>query len=149
MRLEEALQQKSWRSEQQKASLNIMYTASWITGKINQILKPFGISHQQFNILRILKGQKGNAATIKLLSERMIDKMSNTSRLVEKLKQKGFITREECESDRRRVDILITEEGLKITEICSAAIRSEIEEGLPLSEEEAETLNHLLEKLRS
>lgn len=148
MRLEEALQQNSWRSEQQKAMLNIMFTASWITGKVNQFLKPYGISNQQFNILRILKGQKGNAATIKLLSERMIDKMSNTSRLVEKLKQKGYITREECESDRRRVDILITEEGLRITELCSAAIRTEIEDGLNLSSKEAETLNHLLEKIR-
>lgn len=149
MRLEEALQQKSWRSEQQKATLNIMYTASWITGKINQILKPYGISNQQFNILRILKGQKGNAATVKLLSERMIDKMSNTSRLVEKLKQKGYITREECESDRRRVDILITEEGLRITELCSAAIRMEVEDGLKLNKEEAESLNLLLEKVRN
>jgi len=149
MQLEDALQQKSWRSEQQKASLNIMYTASWITGKINQILKPYGISNQQFNILRILKGQKGNAATIKLLSERMIDKMSNTSRLVEKLKQKGYITREECETDRRRVDIFITEDGLRITEVCSIAIRREVEDGLNINSVEAESLNLLLEKLRS
>lgn len=149
MKLDQALQQKKWRSEQQKAMLNVLFTASWMTGRISSILKPHGITHQQFNILRILKGQKGRPASVRMLADRMIDKMSNASRLVDKLKAKGLVERHECSSDRRRVDVVITEAGMRITEICSADIQQKLEENLGLNLEEAEALNGLLEKIRT
>lgn len=148
MKLEEAIQQKKFVSERQKANLNIMYTSSWITGKISSVLKPYGISPQQFNILRILNGQKGKPATVKLLTERMIDKMSNTSRLVEKLKIKGLVDRRECEQDRRQVDIYLTAKGLKVMADCSNEIANSVESTLNLTEDEADTLNKLLDKIR-
>ncbi len=148
MKLEEAIQQKKFVSERQKANLNIMYTSSWITAKISSVLKPFGISPQQFNILRILNGQKGQPATVKLLTERMIDKMSNTSRLVEKLKSKGLVDRRECEQDRRRVDIFLTDKGFKVMSDCSGEIEKNVESSLNLTEVEAESLNQLLDKIR-
>ena len=140
-KLEEAIQQKKFVSERQKANLNIMYTSSWITGKISSVLKPYGISPQQFNILRILNGQKGKPATVKMLTERMIDKMSNTSRLVEKLKIKGLVDRRECEQDRRQVDIFLTDKGLKVMNECSAEIFNKVESALNLTEDEAGTSN--------
>lgn len=149
MKLEEAIQQKKFVSERQKANLNIMYTSSWITGKISSVLKPHGISPQQFNILRILNGQKGKPATVKMLTERMIDKMSNTSRLVEKLKLKGLVDRRECVQDRRQVDIFLTDKGLKIMNECSTEISNKVEAALNLSEEEAGILNKLLDKIRA
>lgn len=147
-KLEEAIQQKKFVNERQKANLNIMYTSSWITGKISSVLKPYGISPQQFNILRILNGQKGKPATVKMLTERMIDKMSNTSRLVEKLKLKGLVDRRECEQDRRQVDIFLTGKGLKVMNECSAEISNKVESALNLTEEEAGLLNQLLDKIR-
>jgi len=148
MKLEEAIQQKRFVSERQKANLNIMYTSSWITGKISSVLKPYDISPQQFNILRILNGQKGKPATIKMLTERMIDKMSNTSRLVEKLKMKGLVDRRECEQDRRQVDIFLTDKGFKVMSDCSNEIAKNVEGTLNLTEEEAGILNRLLDQIR-
>ena len=88
MKIEQEIQQTVFESEYQKANINLLFTASWLNQKSAKALKPFNISWQQFNILRILRGMGDKPATIKILTERMIDKMSNASRLVEKLKQK-------------------------------------------------------------
>ncbi|MEL7376767.1 MAG: MarR family transcriptional regulator, partial [Bacteroidota bacterium] len=114
MRLEEAIQQPTFRSSHERAQINVVYTASFFNQMATRILRPLGISMQQFNLLRILRGMRGEPATIKLLTERMLDKMSNASRLVEKLKQKGLVTRRACSNDRRQVDIFITDDGLRI-----------------------------------
>ena len=104
---------------------------------------------QQFNILRILRGRGGKPATVKLLTERMIDKMSNASRLVDKLKEKGFVRRQECEEDRRRVDIVITQRGLEITNKASEAVTRTFEAGIRrLSDMDLDTLSNLLDKMR-
>lgn len=150
MRIEEAIKQKKFRSEYQKLVVNLLYTSSWIQQFSNNLLKPYGISQEQFNLLRILRGMHPEPATIKLLTERMIDKMSNASRLVEKLRMKGLVERTECSGDRRRVDVQITEKGLALLEDASNAVdvRGDAYMGA-LSEEEAKMLNDLLDKLRS
>ncbi len=149
MRIEEAIQQKRFRSEYQKLVVNLLYSASWLQQFSNQLLKPYGISQEQFNILRILRGMHPEPATVKVLTERMIDKMSNASRLVEKLRVKGLVERHECPLDRRRVDVLITQKGLSLLEKASQSMDIQGDAYMSgLTIEEAVQLNELLDKLR-
>lgn len=146
---EEIKQSRPFKSEFQKAVVNLTFTASWWNQVAGRMLRPFGISQEQYNILRILRGMQPKPATIKTLTERMLDKNSNASRLVEKLKQKNLVERLECPMDRRRVDITITESGLRLLD--ETAPMMEGNEGMPfttLSLEEAQTLNFLLDKMR-
>lgn len=149
MRLEDEIKQKTFKSEYQKAIININYTAIWLTSRQNKLLKPYKVSIQQFNILRILRGQHPKAVPLKMLTERMIDKMSNTSRLVEKLRAKGFVNREICSGNRRQVDISITESGLRFIEKISSIIDEEIEQFCFVSEEDVKHLNRILDTLRN
>ncbi|WP_020571231.1 MarR family winged helix-turn-helix transcriptional regulator [Neolewinella persica] len=147
--IEDAIQQPTFKTAAHRAQVNTIFTAAWLNQLTGRALKPFGLSLQQFNILRILRGRAGKPATVKLLTERMIDKMSNASRLVDKLKEKGFVERRECPSDRRRVDILITDAGLDMIERASEAVEASRELAFSqLTDEEAVTLSKLLDKLR-
>lgn len=149
MRIEDEIQQKKFKSEYQKAHINILFTAAWLNQQNQQILKPLGISSQQFNILRILRGMHPQPASIKLLTERMIDKMSNASRLVDKLLAKDLVQRNESGADRRRVDVVITNKGLQLLEKASIAVEDSLQQEMAmLSEEEAARLNELLDQLR-
>lgn len=149
MRIEDEIQQKKFKSEYQKAHINILFTAAWLNQQNQQILKPLGISSQQFNILRILRGMHPQPASIKLLTERMIDKMSNASRLVDKLLSKDLVQRNESGADRRRVDVLITDKGLQLLEKASIAVEDSLHQEMAmLSEQEAARLNELLDQLR-
>lgn len=150
MRIEEAIQQKKFANERHKAHINILYTAAWLSQQSGQALRPYNISWQQFNVLRILRGMRPEPATVKVLTERMIDKMSNASRLVEKLKQKGLVERRSCSEDRRRVDIFITDKGMQLLERASEALEAELERLMvSISEEDAGALNRVLDQLRS
>lgn len=149
MGLGEDIKQESFDNEYHEAHINVLYSASWLNQKVTTSLKPFEISRQQFNLLRILKGQYPKPATVKLLSERMIDKMSNASRIVDKLEKRGLVVRSLSKTDRRSVDIMLTEKGLQILEKSSDVIMKGINEWFSqLSFEEAEALNTLLDKLR-
>lgn len=148
MEIEKEIKQKSFKDEYEKVEVNLLFTASWVSSNATSLIKPHGISLQQFNILRILRGQKGVPAPLKLLTERMLDKMSNTSRLVEKLFQKGWVIRENCKENRRRVDISITEEGLRVCREVTDVIEYHREKNRVLSLEEAQQLNYLLDKMR-
>lgn len=149
MNIGEEIKQKSFKNEHQKLQINILFTASWLTQLSALALKPLKITWQQFNILRILKGAHPKPASVKLLAERMIDKMSNASRLVEKLKQKGLVERQECPLDRRKVDVVITPEGLALLENATMLMDTQIERLThKLSEYEAVQVNFLLDKLR-
>lgn len=149
MRIEDEIQQKKFQSEYQKMHINILFTAAWLQQRTAKVLKPYGISSQQFNILRILRGMHPKPASIKTLTERMIDKMSNASRLVDKLMAKGLVQRSECDADRRRVDVLITAQGLELLQHASADVERLIQQdGRNLSEAEAASLNELLDRLR-
>ena len=149
MKIEDEINQKKFKNEYQKLAINLLFTSTWINTINMQSLKPHGISWQQFNILRILKGMHPKPATVKLLTERMIDKMSNASRLVEKLKKKGLVERQACDTDRRRVDIVITDAGMKLIAKASRDLEKDMFVNMAsLSENEAAQLNGLLDKLR-
>ncbi len=131
--------------ERIKAFLNIKYTAGWLDNHVNDILQPFNISEQQYNILRILRGAK-EAITVKTVKERMIRKSPNVTRLMDKLCDKKWIDRTRCEDDRRVVFVKISNSGLKLLEsIKFDEVDYQIES---LTEEEAIDLNRLLDKIR-
>lgn len=149
MKLEEEIKQnKKFKSEYHKLAVNIIYTHGWLINNQSSFLKKIGITGAQYNILRILRGQYPNPASINLLKERMLDKMPDASRLVERLKQKGLVEREICKDDRRKVEVKITQKGLKLlhdTDKYEDRFDQLFKE-LKLSE--AKTLNELLDKLR-
>jgi DNA-binding MarR family transcriptional regulator len=128
--------------------INFLYTANGMQLHQNQFFKQFDLSPQQYNILRILKGQLPEAATVNLLIDRMLDKSSNASRLVEKLRVKGLVNRVQCEEDRRAVNVKITNKGLLLLDEVASA-HHQIELLNVLSNEEAKTLNDLLDKIRN
>lgn len=132
-----------------KTVLNISYSSTWIKDEIASALKSFDISIEQFNVLRILRGKKGDAANLQDIQDRMINKMSNTTRLVDKLILKDLVERFTCEKNRRKVDIFITEKGLNLLKELDPIIdATETNITKNLNSDELETLNHLLTKLR-
>jgi len=148
MELEKEIKASSFKSIYERLVVNILYTGSWLNALHLRKLKPYGISPQQYNILRILRGQHPNPATVNLIKERMLDKMSNTSRLVEKLRVKGLLRRTSCPSDRRAVDVLITGKGLEVLdELDEIMARWDVEFD-SLTPKEAAQLNRLLDKMR-
>ena len=148
MTLENQIKQKSFSSETEKALVNISFTHSYLTGLINSSLKEYNVSVQQFNVLRILKGQHPKPVCINDIGDRMIDKMSNASRLVEKLRLKGYIERTKCSFDKRQVDVNITEEGIKLLDKLNVAIAQLIAALNHVSPEEYQTVNTILDKIR-
>lgn len=148
MRLEDEIQQKEFKDDYSKAIVNILFTQSYIVTKQNNFLKPYSLSPEQYNVLRILRGQNGNPITVSSIQDRMLNKMSNASRLVEKLKQKGLVLREECPADRRQVDIMITEKGLQLLNQLQEEILNQNNNLIQLNQQEVSQLNFLLDKLR-
>ncbi|MEN0050962.1 MAG: MarR family transcriptional regulator [Bacteroidota bacterium] len=150
MKIEEEIQQSKFQNAYQKLQINILFTSSWLNQKTTQLLKPYKISWQQFNILRILRGRHPEPATVKVLASRMIDKTSNASRLVEKLRQKGYVERSECQEDRRRVDIVLTELGIQVVNEASEKMEAEMQARLTgqLGEDEANVASDILDRMR-
>jgi len=148
MKLEEEIKQKKFSSEKHKAVINLMYTGNWVYSINKSILKNFNLSPEQYNVLRILRGQYPNPSSVLLLNERMLDKMSNVSRIVEKLRIKNLLIREECPTDRRQVDITITEDGLELLQEIDEQTQITEEALSNLTEKEATQLNKLLDKVR-
>ncbi|HEY0651659.1 MAG TPA: MarR family transcriptional regulator [Chryseosolibacter sp.] len=149
MSLETDIQQKSFRNEYQKAILNIIYTQNYLVSRMTEVFKKFDITRQQYNVLRILRGQYPDPATINLIKERMLEKMSDTSRIVERLRLKGLIQREDGKSDKRAAEISITPAGLELLRKMQPEV-DELDSVLTgLSLDEARELNHLLDKVRN
>ena len=148
MKLESEIMQKKFQSEYHKAIVNIVYTYNWMIEKQTKLLKHFDVSLQQYNILRILRGQHPNPATVKLIKERMLDKMSDASRIVEKLRLKGLAERNISASDRRNVDVLITEKGLELLTRLDPHVDEMNKRLSNLDGNEIKKLNDLLDKLR-
>jgi len=148
MKIEEEIKGK-FKDEHHKALVNLLYTNGWLSNLNSQALKPFGISMQQYNVLRILRGQYPSPAMLSLIQERMLDKSSNATRLVEKLRLKGLVERSLCENNRRKVDIVITQAGLDLLKDADKKIE-EIHQKVKarISEEEASILNDLLNRIR-
>lgn len=140
---------EKFKSEFQRAMLNIMFTAYWLEDQSAEVFKSYGISMQQYNVLRILRGQKSKPANLFLIQDRMIHKMSNATRLVEKLRLKGYVKRVTCEENRRKVEITITDKGLQLLDELEPRIRkSESDTFSSLTEKDAIQLGRLLDKLR-
>ncbi len=150
MKLEQAIhQEKKFKNEQLKAVVNVLYSASWLSNLINETLKPMQISMQQYNTLRILNGQYPNSMSVKLLTERMIDRMSNTSRLIDKLVEKGLVDRKSCPADRRKVDVTLTESGMACVTAAVELMDKKLEKKMKdFDKSDAQKLNKLLEKIR-
>ncbi len=149
MNIEEEIKQVKPMDEYTKLTVNLLFTNSWLLSNLSEALKPFNISVQQYNILRILKGQYPNVASVKLLTERMLDKMSNTSRLVDKLQEKGLLERKECPLDRRMVDVKILNKGIEVLEKANKKVNEKMDFlKNNLCEANAITLNKLLDNLR-
>lgn len=148
MTIQEEIKQTSFKSEYQKLVINQLFTGKWVGDVVSQHLKPFGLSSQQYNVLRILRGQESKAISVNGISERMIDKMSNVSRLIDKLKAKKLVRRKINSIDRRQVDIEITEIGLDLLSQIDKVEGDLHNKFTNLTEQEACQLNILLDKLR-
>ncbi|MBP7168483.1 MAG: MarR family transcriptional regulator [Bacteroidia bacterium] len=146
--IEEAIKQRKFTNEYEKAIVNILFTASWLDATNIQHFKPYGISPQQFNVLRILRGSYPNALRLSDITERMIDKNSNATRLVEKLRTKNFVKREICKHNRRQVDIWITQKGLDLLAELDKLRENFEEQFKGLSKQDVQQLNMLLDKMR-
>lgn len=132
-----------------RVMVNLMYTSNWVADSQTQLLKPSGLTLQQYNVLRILRGQYPNPVKVSDITERMLDKMSNASRLVDKLVAKNLVLRTECPSDRRAVDVVITDPGLAMLKRLDVHLAKwDEEQRCKLTEEEAVQLSHLLDRMR-
>ncbi len=148
MKLEEEIKQKRFKNQKHKLAVNILYTHGWLVKSHSQIFREFGLTIPQYNILRILRGRHPEPANINLLKDRMIDKMSDVSRLVERMRTKGLIDRKICENDRRRADVVITDKGLELLAELDNVEENFLDILHNLCDEEAHQLNELLDKLR-
>jgi len=148
MTIEEEIKQSKFRNVQQKAILNILFTSNWIQNKQKEFFEPFGITGQQYNILRILRGQHPNLISGAEIKSRMLDKNSDVSRLLDRLIGKNLVSKSQCPNDKRASDILITESGLSLLEKLDSSINNLDKKLNSLSEEEANQLSTLLDKSR-
>jgi len=148
MRIEEEIQSNKFEDNYHKAVINIAYTSGWLNHAFRLQFEKHNLTQQQFNILRILRGQYPKPATVNLLKERMIDKMSDASRIVDRLVQKGLVSRCTNTKDRRAVDIRISDAGLEILDKMDIEFKTRDLLKNHLTEEEAGKLSELLDKIR-
>jgi len=147
MGIEKDIQQQTFRNEYQKATVNIIFSANWLNERIKSFLDTEDITQQQYNILRILKGNRDPLSTLQI-RERMLDKMSDTSRIVERMVRKGLVEKKVCGADKRLVDVVISKKGLGILEKLDKR-NTQIDDLVNgLTAEEAVQLNALLDKMR-
>ena len=147
MGIEKDIQQTNFRNEYQKLGINLMYTASWLNERIGRLLIQEDITQQQYNILRILRGTEVPLSTLQI-RERMLDKMSDTSRIVDRLIVKELVQKTACKADKRLVDITLTQKGLELV-IRLDQFNDQIDSILQgVSKEDAATVNEILDKLR-
>lgn len=145
----EVIRQSRFESPRQAALINLLFSAGWAKSGSAAALKDSGLTWQQFNCLRILRGQGGRPAPVRLITERMLDPQSNASRLVDKLTAKGFVARATCPHDRRQVNVTLTHAGAKVLEVASEAVRAYYSSlGATMSAAEVELLSQLLDRFR-
>lgn len=147
--LEQEIRQEAFANEHHKMAVNVMFTSAWLYHGHARRLKRFSITPEQFNVLRILRGSHPRNLMLADISCRMIDRSSNATRLVEKLRLKGYVQRAQCPTNRRQVDICITTHGLAILKKLDAEVAAWVSSLHSLSAAEARELNRLLDKLRA
>jgi len=148
MKIEQEIKQSKFRNEYQKLFVNLIFTSKWLEVQASVFLKKFDLTQQQFNILRILRGQYPKPSPVKLLVERMIDKQCDASRMVERLRLKGLVDRNECKSNRRQVDLMITDKGLALLDDIDLVQEQMDELLINLTPVEAGKMNDMLDKIR-
>ena len=148
MKIEDEIKQKSFKSEYQKLAVNLLFTHGWLVSFQKKLFENHEITNAQFNILRILRGQHPDPVSVNILKERMLDKMSDTSRLVERLRVKGLVDRKICKEDRRKSDVKITDKGLELLKSLDYIDDSFQNIFNKINIKEAKDLNNLLDKLR-
>ena len=149
MKLEEEIKQEKFKSEHHKLMINLLFTSSWLQRMQLSLLRPYDLTPPQYNILRILRGAKGELLNLGEITSRMIDRSSNTSRLIDKLVIKKWVSRKTCPNDRRQSEICITKEGLKVLEQLDKPIDSITEQFHFLSVKESKEINQFLDQLRN
>ena len=145
MKIEKEIQQEQFPTPHHKAGINIIFTANWLLNEIAIALKPVGLSLQQLNALSILDGQPNKTATVNVIRERLVDRMPNVSRLLNKLMEKGFIEKERNLTDQRIVYIKLTPKGAEVKQK-GRELFDNI--GFEMDNDQAELLNTLLDKMR-
>lgn len=149
MILEKEIQQvKPFRNNYHKVAVNLIFTGKWMIQFHSNVFKQYNLTIQQYNILRILRGRNPGATTVGLIRERMLDRMSDTSRIIELLRKKKLVERNICEEDRRKMDVVITQKGLDLLEEIEKENERMDKHLSALDEEEIVLLNDLLDKAR-
>ena len=148
MKLEEAIKSNRFKSEVHKAGLNILYTAWWLKTLASKELKEYGLTHEQYNVLRILKGKHPEQMCVRDIAERMIEKNSNVPRIIDRLELKKLVKRSTSPNDKRETAIMLTPAGINILEIATTKVNKVFENTVIMEESSASTLNKLLEKIR-
>ncbi len=148
MKIEEEIKQSKFKNPFQKVAINLQFTANWLAATGNNFFKDFGITMQQFNILRILRGQNPNSISAAVIKQRMLDRNSDVSRLLDRLIDKKMVIKTQCESDKRATDVMITESGLKLLSKIDLRLEEIDAKLLKLTAKEANQLSDLLDKCR-
>ncbi|MFY7826138.1 MAG: MarR family winged helix-turn-helix transcriptional regulator [Flectobacillus sp.] len=148
MSIEKDIKQKSFTNPYQKLTVNIMYTNNWLVSEFSQIIKPYTLSEQQYSVLKILQNAHPTPLSINTIIENMRDQMSNVSRLVDKLEQKGYVERRKSPSDKRVVEVIITDEGVQITDEINELIEVWETQSIQMCDEDLKLLQSLIQKLQ-
>ncbi|MEO8171993.1 MAG: MarR family transcriptional regulator [Sediminibacterium sp.] len=149
MKLEQAIQSTKFKSEVQKAGLNILYTAWWLKTVMSKELKEFGLTHEQYNVLRILKGKYPEQMCVRDIACRMIEKSSNVPRIIDRLELKKLVKRSTSSIDKRETVITLTQGGISILDASTIMVNRVMDDLLAINEKDAGELNRLLEKVRT
>lgn len=148
MKIEDEIKQAKFRNDYHKAVVNLMFTSGWLATRQEELFKPFGITPAQFNILRILRGQGNKSMSGAAIKERMLERNSDISRMLDRLAKKDLIVRSQCPNDKRATDVHIAPAGLKVLKAIDATIDKAEKEIIHLSQKEAKMLSDLLDKAR-
>lgn len=148
MKLEQAIKSVNFRNETQKAGLNVLYTAWWLKTMMSRELKNFGLTHEQYNVLRILKGKSPDEMCVKDIAGRMIEKSSNVPRIIDRLVLKKLVKRTTDPNDKRHTVMTLTAAGFNILDLCTKKINEAFDSTIQMDESAAKQLNELLEQVR-
>ncbi len=149
VKLEQAIQSNKFKNEVHKAGLNILYTAWWLKTVMSKELKEFGLTHEQYNVLRILKGKYPEQMCVRDVACRMIEKSSNVPRIIDRLEIKKLVKRSTSALDKRETVITLTQSGITILEASTIIVNKAMDGLMEINNQEATTLNQLLEKVRT
>ena len=149
MKLEEAIKSNKFRNEVHKAGLNILYTAWWLKTMMSKELKEYGLTHEQYNVLRILKGKHPEQICVKEIACRMIEKSSNVPRIIDRLETKKLVKRTSSDSDKRETVIVLTPAGINILQHSTERVNKLMDKTIVIDEKKAAVLNNILEEIRA